>query len=68
MLIYINLWGLAAGLEAHLYAGMPHDAAVTISLPDAIRFVDTAGSRGDNSRLRPESRMTLSQYNFSYLW
>jgi pimeloyl-ACP methyl ester carboxylesterase len=32
----------AAGttVEAHLYAGMTHDAAVTMSLPDAIRFAD----------------------------
>ena len=27
-------------VEAHLYAGVPHDAAVTISLPAAIRFAD----------------------------
>jgi pimeloyl-ACP methyl ester carboxylesterase len=32
----------AAGttVEAHLYAGMTHDAAVTTSLPEAIRFAD----------------------------
>lgn len=27
-------------VEAHLYAGMTHDAAVTASLPDALRFAD----------------------------
>ncbi len=32
----------AAGttVEAHLYAGMTHDAAVTMALPDAIQFAD----------------------------
>ncbi len=34
----------AAGttVEAHLYAGVRHDAAVTVSLPAAIRFADKA--------------------------